>query len=205
MLDWIQNLMNSLGYLGIALLMFLENVFPPIPSELVMPLAGFASTQGQLSFLGVVIAGVIGAVLGQLPLYYLAKFVGKKRLMTWADKYGKWLAISSEEIERADRWFGRYGGSVVFFGRLVPGIRSLISVPAGFTEMNLTKFLLYSSLGISIWSAVLAYLGRLLGENYQAISRFLGPVTYIVLGALVAAAIVWVVKRKCLEGEDKKS
>ena len=196
MVEWIKNLMESLGYAGIVFLMFLENIFPPIPSELIMPLAGFTSTQGKLSFVGVVLAGALGSVLGAIPLYYLGRLVGEERLKEWADKYGKWLTVSSREIEKVDRWFDRHGNKAVFFGRLVPGIRSLISIPAGISGMNLVTFLLYSAVGGTLWTAMLAYLGRLLGENYEQVDAYLGPVSYVVLGGLAVAGIIWVWQRK---------
>jgi len=196
MLDWITNTMNSMGYFGIVLMMFLENVFPPIPSELIMPLAGFTATQGKLGFPGVVIAGTVGSVLGALPLYYLGKIVGEERLKAWADKYGQWLTVSSEDIEKSKKWFDKHGAKAVLMGRLVPGVRSLISIPAGMSEMNLPIFLLYSAIGTGVWAAVLTYVGYLLGENYAKVDKYLGPVAYVVLGAIVIAFIVRVVKRK---------
>jgi membrane protein DedA with SNARE-associated domain len=196
LLDWIKSIMNSLGYIGISVLMFLENIFPPLPSELIMPLAGFTAAEGELSLVGVIIAGVIGSVVGQLPLYYLGRSVGEERLKAWADKHGKWLTVSSTDIEHAKEWLDRHGGKAVFLARMVPGIRSLISIPAGIASMNLAKFLLYSTLGIGIWAGILGYLGWLLGENYEKVSEYLGPITYIVLGVIVVVAIGWVWKRK---------
>lgn len=196
MLEWIKNTMQTLGYPGVAVLMFLENVFPPIPSELIMPLAGFTSTQGQLSFIGVVLAGMLGSVLGSLPLYYLGKIVGEERLVAWADRYGKWLTLSGNDIRKSEDWFDRHGAKAVFFCRLVPGIRSLISIPAGIADMPLAQFVLYTALGTGIWSAVLAYLGRLLGQNYEQVDRYLGPVTYVVLGLIAVVAVVWIWRRK---------
>ena len=196
MKEWIVNLIESSGYWGIALLMFLENVFPPIPSELIMPLGGFTASQGKLTLPLVILAGTIGSVLGQLPLYYLGHFLGKQRLMRLADKYGKWLAVSGEDIQKSSTWFGRHGSKAVLIGRLVPGIRSFISIPAGICGMNLPKFLLYSAIGMGVWAGVLGYLGHLLGKNYEKVERFMGPVTYVVLGVIVIGAIVFVVRRK---------
>lgn len=196
MTDWITNIVEQLGYLGIGLLMFLENIFPPIPSELIMPLAGFTTVQGELSFLGVVIAGLLGSTLGQLPLYYLGKLVGQERLERWADRYGKWLTVSRQDVQKAQGWFSQHGSKVVLFGRLVPGIRSLVSIPAGSCGMPLMKFLAYSAVGMGIWAAALAWLGRLLGRNYEAVSNYLGPVSYVVLGAIALVIIAWLVQRK---------
>ncbi len=196
MLDWITHLMNSMGYAGVALLMFLENVFPPLPSELIMPLAGVTTTQGEMNLVSVIIAGMVGSVLGQLPLYYLGKVVGKDRLKAWADKHGALLALSGKDIEAADQWFGKHGHKAVLFGRLVPGVRSLISVPAGFAGMNLVQFLLYSAVGTGVWAALLAYGGSLLGKRYDLLNKYLGPVAYVVLGGLLIYFVVNIIKRK---------
>lgn len=196
MVEWVKQFMQSLGYLGIALLMFLENVFPPIPSELIMPLAGFTAAQGELSFLGAVAAGTAGSVLGQLPLYYLGRLAGEERLKRWADKYGKWFTVSHKEIDKAQGWFDEHGGKAVLICRLVPGIRSLISIPAGMARMNLVAFLLYSTLGMGVWALILAYAGRVLGQNYELVGRYLGPATYVVVGALLLGSAFWIAKRR---------
>lgn len=197
MQDWITNLMDSWGYLGIALLMFLENVVPPIPSELIMPLAGFAATgQGKLSLPLVIAAGTVGSLIGQLPLYYLGKLVGEERLKGWADKYGAWVTVSGDEVTNAKKWFDEHGHKGVIFGRLIPGVRSLLSIPAGMANMNLPKFLLYSLIGTGLWTALLAYLGSLLGKNYEVVSRYIGPVSYVVLGGICLYIVVSVIRRK---------
>ena len=188
--------MTSLGYPGVALLMFVENVFPPIPSELIMPLAGFTAGRGDLSFVGVVLAGALGSLVGQLPLYYLGRWVGEDKLVAWADRYGKWFTVSGKDIRRADDWFDTHGHKTVFFARLVPGVRSLISIPAGLSEMHLPTFLLYSALGTGLWALILASLGAILGENYDAVETYLGPVSLVVVGGLALWAVVWVVRRK---------
>lgn len=196
MLQWITHVMNSLGYAGVALLMALENIVPPIPSEFIMPAAGYASTQGKLSFVGVVVAGAVGSAFGALPLYWLGKYVGEKRLEAWADKYGKWLAVSREDLQKAQAWFEKHGGKSVFICCLVPGVRSLISIPAGVARMRLVPFLLYELAGMTIWAGFLGYLGRLLGKNYTKVNQYLGPVSYIVLGIIALALIVHIVRRK---------
>ena len=195
MLEWVTEIMNSMGYFAIVFLMFLENVFPPIPSELIMPLAGFTATQGKLTLVGVILAGTLGSVLGALPLYYIGKIVGAERLKNWADKYGKWLTVSREDIEKSQFWFEKHGNAAIFFGRLVPGVRSLISVPAGIANMNLPLFLLYSSVGAGIWSSLLGYGGYLLGENYQKVEKIISPVSYAVIALVIAVYIFRLIKQ----------
>lgn len=196
MLDWITNIVNSLGYVGIALLMLLENIFPPIPSELIMPLSGFTVTQGKLDFTYVVISGVIGSVLGALPWYYLGKFWGLRRIKKLADRYGKWLTISSKEIQKAKQWFERRGKQAACFSRIVPGVRTYISIPAGISKMPLFPFLFYSTLGTAAWVSILTYAGYILGANYDRVKQLLAPVTIVVILFLIFSSIVWVIKRK---------
>ncbi len=196
MFEWITHFMQSAGYLGVLFLMFLENVFPPIPSELIMPLAGYTAKRGGLSLLGVIVAGTLGSVLGSLPLYFAGKLVGEERIKNWADKYGVWLTVSREDIEKSKSWFERHGNKAVLLCRLVPGVRSLISLPAGISQMNLLQFLLYSAIGAGAWTAALAYLGFRLGANYRTVEKFMSPATYVVLGLVVLMFIVRVVQQK---------
>jgi membrane protein DedA with SNARE-associated domain len=159
MSEWIVNTMDSLGYGGIALLMFLENLFPPIPSELIMPLAGFTVAQGKMEMIPVLAAGIFGTVLGAFPWYYLGKFIDEQRLEHLADKYGKWITVSSGDIRKVNTWFTRHGTKAVFLGRLVPGIRTLISLPAGVNNMPLAPFVIYSTLGTTLWTCFLTFAG----------------------------------------------
>jgi membrane protein DedA with SNARE-associated domain len=193
MKEWILNIMNSLDYGGIALLMFAENLFPPIPSELIMPLAGFTVAQGKMNFTLAVLAGVIGTILGAFPWYYAGKLLGEERLKSLADKYGKWITVSSQDIDKATRWFSRYGNKAVLVGRLVPGVRTLISLPAGLSNMPLAPFLIYSTLGTTAWVMLLTFLGYMLGAKYQVVDKYLAPVSKIVLVFLIVAFIAWVV------------
>jgi len=195
MLNWITNTISSLGYLGIGLLMFFENLFPPIPSELIMPLAGFTVARGQMQFIPAIAAGVLGTVIGALPWYYAGKILGSDRLQQLADKYGRWISISSKDITKADRWFDRHGSKAVFFCRLVPGVRTLISLPAGISGMHLVPFLLYSTLGTLLWVGLLTYLGYVLGDNYELVDEYLSPVSKIVVVTLLIAFILWVVRK----------
>lgn len=176
--------------------MFLENVFPPIPSELIMPLAGFTVTQGKLNMQFVILAGTLGSVLGALPWYYLGKIVGERRLRKWIDKHGKWLTLSGKDIDKSKRWLDKYGKATVFFGRLIPGIRTYISVPAGLDKMPLIPFLLYSFAGSLIWTAILAYAGFLLGDNFQQVEKYVGPISVIVITSIVIYLIISIIRRK---------
>ena len=196
MAEWVQNLMDSMGYLGILLLMILENLFPPIPSELIMPSAGFAAARGEMSLPIVILMGVLGSVIGTLPLYYIGRAFGEERLVAWADKHGKWLTLSGRDIRRADDWFDKHGTKAVLFGRMVPGIRSLLSLPAGMSEMPMPKFLVYSAIGSGLWASALAGAGYVLGENYDRVEQYISPVSKIVLAMLVVAAVVWFLRRK---------
>ncbi|MBW4556022.1 MAG: DedA family protein [Trichormus sp. ATA11-4-KO1] len=198
MLEWIINTINSLGYWGIALLMFVENLFPPIPSELIMPLAGFTAraTPDKLNIFGVFFAGLLGSVVGALIWYYPGKFLSEKRLITLADKYGQWLTISSQDITKAKNWFDKQGGRAVFIGRLVPGIRTLISVPAGISNMHLLPFIFYTTVGSAVWVGLLTYSGYVLGSQYELVEKYLAPVSKIVLGILVLAFVGWLLKRQ---------
>ena len=194
MAGWVMRMIQAGGPFGIAFLMFLENVFPPIPSELIMPLAGFMASQKKLSFLGVVIAGTIGSVLGALPLYGLGRKVGEERLKELTERHGRWLTISCRDVDRAKRWFDRHGGAAVFFCRLIPGIRSLISIPAGIARMNLAAFLAWTVAGSAIWTALLAWLGYYLGGHFKKVEEYLDPAANVVFGA-IAVLYVWRVIR----------
>ncbi|GGO27139.1 DedA family protein [Deinococcus humi] len=208
MVDWIQNLMDSLGYLGIVLLMVLENVFPPIPSELILPSAGFAASRGDLSFVGVVLAGTLGSVVGTLPLYFIGRVFSEERVVAWADKHGKWLALSGDDIRKADDWFDRHGPKAVLFGRMVPGIRSLLSLPAGMSGMPLPTFLLYSAIGSALWASVLTGAGYLLGDHYDKVGEYIGPASTVIVVGLVVAAAVWILGRRhraATQREDRNS
>jgi membrane protein DedA with SNARE-associated domain len=196
MTQWPGTLVESTGYGGIVLLMFLENVLPPIPSELIMPLAGFLAAQGKLGLAGVVAAGTAGSVLGALPLYGLGRWVGQDRLCRWSSRWGHWVAVSPEDIRKSADWFGRHGGKAVLLCRLIPGVRSLVSIPAGAARMPLAPFLAYTAVGTAVWAGALAWLGRALGQNYGRVEQYLGPVTYVVLGGLAVAFAFRVVRLK---------
>lgn len=196
MFDWAKNIIESIGYPGIALLMIIENIFPPIPSEVIMPFAGFVSEQGELSFIGVIAAGTIGSVLGTLPFYYLGLIIGEDQIKSWAQKYGRWIMLNPKDIDRATRWFERHDASAVFLCRLIPGIRTLISIPAGVARMNFFTFLSLTVAGTTIWIGLLTYLGQILGRNYDRVQDYLDPVGYAVFGIIVISYIYHIIKNK---------
>jgi membrane protein DedA with SNARE-associated domain len=192
MQEWITNTMNSLGYLGIGLLMFLENLFPPIPSELIMPLAGYTATfpNTQIQVIPAIAAGVIGTILGAIPWYYAGLLLGQQRLQLLATRYGKWIGISGEDIEKSTNWFQKHGSKAVLFGRLVPGIRTLISIPAGISKMPLIPFFIYSTIGTIGWVTFLTYAGYFLGKNYKLVEDYIDVITKVVVfGVLFAIAV----------------
>jgi membrane protein DedA with SNARE-associated domain len=195
MVEWINSLMSGLGYWGVGFLMFAENIFPPIPSELIMPLAGFTVAQGKMNFWLAVLAGTIGTMLGTYAWYYLGRLVNYERLGSWIDRYGKWMGISVKEIDRVNDWFNKHGRSAVFFGRMVPGIRTLISLPAGMNQMSLSTFTIYSILGTFIWILGLTMAGFILGDNYGSIEQYLAPVSKVVLFGLLGLVGYWIFKK----------
>ena len=184
--------MEQFGLLGVTVMMFLENVFPPIPSELIMPAAGFAAAMGKMNLVLVIIAGTLGSVLGALPLYYLGTVFDEKRLFSLAEKYGKYVLVKPSDVTNAQDWFHKYGKTVIFFGRMIPAIRSLISIPAGMARMPMLPFLVLTAIGSAIWTTILAYAGYILGANYEQVEAFIEPISKIVvivvlcIGAVIA-------------------
>ena len=185
---------STIAYLTICLAMFLENIIPPIPSEIIMPLGGFFVYQQKLNFYVLIFWGLLGTILGSLPWYYLGRLVNEKRLSNFLDKKGKYLGISSNDLIKSKKWFERYGVSLVFWGRLVPGIRTLISVPAGIELMPLKKFLIWTTLGSLIWVALLTYAGYFLGEKYPIIEIYLDQVKYFVKPILILILIYFLIR-----------
>jgi membrane protein DedA with SNARE-associated domain len=185
MFEWITTTVRSLGYLGVASLALLENLFPPIPSEVVIPLAGFVAAEGELSLWGVIAAGTAGSLAGAMAWYEIGRRVGERRLRAWVTRHGRWLTLGPRDVDRAQRWFARHGGTAVFLGRLVPGIRTFVSLPAGFAGMPRTAFVLYSAAGTLIWTAALAYAGVVLRAGFAVVSDYVGVATNVLLAGLV--------------------
>lgn len=190
MFDWIVSTIRSLGYFGVISLTFLENLFPPIPSELVIPLAGFVAATDALSVWGVIVAATIGSLAGALLWYEIGRRVGERRVRKWVERSGKWITLSPKDVDRAQAWFTRHGGAAVFLGRLVPGVRTFISLPAGFAGMPRTPFVLYSAGGTALWTAALAYAGVVLESNFTVVGDYIGMATNVLLVGL-GVLLVW--------------
>ena len=196
--------MESGGYAGIFLLMVLESVFPPIPSELVIPLAGFAAARGDLNIIGIIIATTLGGLVGCIPWYLLGRMYGIRRLKRLSEKYGRVVTLNSEDIEHAQAWFNRHGHLAVFFGRLMPTVRSLISVPAGIARMPFLPFIFYSFLGTSIWTMMLLFLGYVLESQYEKISVYVDYLSNGIIIAFVSIYFYRVITYKKVRIKDKK-
>lgn len=190
MAEWIERMIEEGGYLALAFIMFLENVFPPIPSEVVMPLAGYHAQEGSMSLWGVIAAGSAGAFLGALFWYWVGRLIGPRRMRAFIGRHGRWLAMTPADFDAAKSWFDRYGGPAVFFGRLAPTVRTLISVPAGIVRMPFGVFAVYTFAGATIWTAALAWAGYLLGSQRHLIDSWLNPVANIAL-AVGLVIYVW--------------
>jgi membrane protein DedA with SNARE-associated domain len=183
--EWIQGLIESWGAAGVALLMFLENLFPPIPSEVVLPIAGYQASQGHLSLPAAVLAGTAGSLAG-VTLWYLAgRWLGTGRLKRFARRHGRWLTLTPDDIDKVGEWFGHHGGKAVLVGRMVPGVRTLISIPAGVTGMSPLRFLVLSGVGTAVWSSGLIVAGHALGERFDEVETYLGPVGNAVIAGVV--------------------
>ncbi|WP_010098822.1 DedA family protein [Ornithinibacillus scapharcae] len=199
MQEWITNIMEQFGYVGIFFMMALENVFPPIPSEIVLPFGGFMTTYSDLTVTGVIITATCGSVLGAIILYGIGLLIDVERLEKIVDRWGHIIRIKKEDIHKADKWFDRYGYWTVLFCRMVPLIRSLISVPAGMSNMNFTLFLLFTLIGTLIWNVILIMIGVVLGENWSSILEFMDMYSTITYGliaiGIVVVAVLFIRKR----------
>ncbi|GIP15604.1 alkaline phosphatase-like protein [Paenibacillus montaniterrae] len=196
---WITEIMDTYGYLGIFLLIALENLFPPIPSEVILTFGGFMTTTSNMTIIGVILAATAGSVVGAICLYGVGRMLSVSRLETIITSYGKILRLKPEDIRKAHAWFDKYGARAVFFGRLVPLIRSLISIPAGSTRMSFLPFLMLTTLGSLIWNIALVYIGAAVGASWESIVSYMdiySNVVYILLAlSLVVFGFVFVRKR----------
>ena len=186
-------IMNNYGYIGIGLLIFIENLFPPIPSEVILTFAGFMTTNTKMTLIGVIIAATIGSIIGAIVLYYIGKILNKERLIKIVtSKYGKFLKIKPKDIEAADKWFDEKGNKTVFFCRFVPVVRSLISIPAGMSEMPILKFIIYTTLGSALWNTLLVTIGAFAGDKKDYILEIIDNVSHIILIIIIIIILIFI-------------
>lgn len=190
--NFIIEIMNNFGYIGIFLLILLENLFPPIPSEVILTFGGFMTINTNMTIIGVILASTLGSLIGAIILYYLGKILNKERLIKIVNsKYGKLLRVKTKDIEAADKWFDTKGNKTVFFCRFIPVVRSLISIPAGMSEMPLLKFTIYTLFGSLIWNTVLICIGAFAGDKKDVILAIIDKASNIILVVLIVAAIIF--------------
>ena len=188
--DWVRNTVSTGGYPALAGLILAENLFPPIPSELILPLAGFYVGQGEMTFILAVLAATLGSLAGALLLYAIARFGGRKLVL----RFGKFLRVKEQDLDKADHWFDRLGAPIVLFGRLVPGARSLVSIPAGLSEMPVAKFIALTTLGSTAWNCALIGAGWALGEHYEQVGGIVGPIGTAVVAICALAVLALVIR-----------
>lgn len=196
--QWITSIVENFGYFGVFLLILLENIFPPIPSEVVLTVGGFMTATTELTVWGIILSATAGSVTGAVILYGLGLLMDVERLERVIDNYGNWLRVKKEDLYKADRWFDRFGVYAVFIGRLIPLVRSLISIPAGMSNMRFVLFLSFTTAGTLIWNTVLVYVGRGVGENRAEILQQLNIYSNIIYILLLVVAVIalWVYLKK---------
>ncbi|GIO23734.1 DedA family protein [Oceanobacillus sp. J11TS1] len=200
--EWVTSIMEQFGYFGIFLMMTLENLFPPIPSEVILPFGGFLTTYSALTYLGVLTAATLGAIIGAMLLYCVGMLLDVERLERIVDRYGRILRLKKTDIDKANKWFEKYGYWTVFFCRMVPLLRSLISIPAGMTKMNFGIFILLTAIGSLIWNSILIGVGVILGENWHHVVGFMDGYSMIVYALIIIAMIfffIWYIKQRKTE------
>lgn len=196
MTEFILNLIHSWGYLGIAVLMFLENVFPPIPSEVIMSVSGVMVAQGRFDFWTLIAVAVAGTTLGNWVWYWIGRWFGYARLKPLIDRYGRWLTLDWDEVEKLHDWFLKYGSGIVFVFRFIPIARTMVSLPAGMVRMSQVKFLIWTAAGSTIWISAIAGAGNWFGKQFAEIDRFIGPVVVLAIGSIIVLYIYRVITWK---------
>ncbi|MEV5893732.1 DedA family protein [Nonomuraea fuscirosea] len=189
MTDWLVGLMESLGAPGAGIAIALENLFPPLPSEVILPLSGFTASKGEMDLLDVLVCTTLGSVIGALALYAVGALLGRERTLAIA---GKLPLVKTSDIEKTEAWFQRHGRKTVFFGRMIPIFRSLISIPAGVERMPVLTFTLLTTAGSAIWNTIFVMAGYWLGEQWELVESYVGIGTYVVIGLVVLAIVVFV-------------
>ena len=186
--DWATVVIGTMGYPGLVLVMFLENVFPPIPSEVVLPLAGDMTRYTSFTIFWVIFWGMIGSLIGAFFFYYISLWFGEERMYWLVEKFGKYMFVKKEDLDNSFKFFEKHGEWTIFFGRMVPLVRSLISIPAGLSKMNLPKFILYTIAGTSLWNVILVMAGRLLGPAWPVVVEWVGVYQDIVVALILVGA-----------------
>lgn len=208
MQEWIISVMNQFGYIGIAMLIAIENIFPPIPSELILTFGGFMTTYSSMNIWMVTLFATIGSVAGAVVLYGVGRLLTPERLEWVIDRWGHIVGLKKQDVKRAESWFTRRGGSTVFFCRFIPIVRSLISIPAGMSRMHMVKFLLYTTLGTAVWNVVLVNLGAFAGAEWERIANYMNVYSYIgcaVLAALAVVFAIWFIRRRKNQKNDNST
>jgi membrane protein DedA with SNARE-associated domain len=201
--DRVEDIIEDLGYIGISALIALESIIPPIPSELILPLSGFMAHEGRFWLPGVIIAATIGSIVGALVLYGLGYWLGDTRLRALVVRFGRYVGVTTRDLDRANEWFDRYGAIAIFVGRLVPVVRSLVSIPAGLRRMPLTRFIVYTAAGSAIWNSVLIGLGWIAGDQWHKVEEYAGYFEYLVIAAIAVGVVAFVWKRRQSKGPGK--
>jgi membrane protein DedA with SNARE-associated domain len=193
MIEWVTNTVAAGGWPGVLFLMFMENLFPPIPSEVIMPMAGFAAARGQMSFTLALIAGIVGTLLGNVFWYELSRMIGADRIRPLVGRYGRWFAVGEEDLRKAEHTLEKYGPFALSFGRLLPGIRTVISIPAGLIRIPRFTFYFYTAIGSSVWTTVLICAGYFLEDHYDKVEAFLEPFSYVVVAGIIGTYLwhIW--------------
>ncbi|HWL45578.1 MAG TPA: DedA family protein [Ilumatobacter sp.] len=193
--DWVVDVIEKIGYVGVALLVALENLFPPIPSEIVLPFAGFHASDGHSTLWGMIVAATIGSVVGAWILYGVAAAIGPERTHRFVERFGKWFRLTPDDIAKSERWFDRHASLSVLVCRCIPLVRSLISIPAGLRRMHFGVFTLYTTIGSAVWNFALIFAGYKLRNNWHDVEPVLEKVQYVVIAAIVLA-LAWLVSRR---------
>ena len=208
---WVQDVINQFGYFGVALLVIVENVFPPIPSEIVLPFAGFVAQQGSsaaqsdTSVIGMMIAATIGSVVGALILYFVSAAIGPDRLRAFVENFGKWFGVKSSDLVRAEAWFDRRSSLAVLVGRCVPLIRSIVSIPAGFRRMKLSSFVVLTAIGSAVWNIALIGAGAVLKDQWDVVGDYVGVFQWVVVAAIIVVLAKFVLSRIKRRNTSKSS
>ncbi len=190
--NWVLSVIDTIGYAGVAFMVALENVFPPIPSEVVLPAAGFAAGQGNANVIGMMVAATIGSVIGAWILYLVSSAIGPVRIHAFVVRYGRWFGIKAQDLDRSEKWFDDHANTAVLICRCVPLIRSLVSIPAGFRRMDPLRFTVYTAVGSLVWNVVLVGAGYGLGDQWEKVGGYIDVIQYVVVIAILAFVSWWV-------------